>query len=91
MKWSKCSGYLDYGKKKKCEVYDLTNCLTPHLPPICPVKEVAFKRPCYRYRCTREEEIFTPTERDPSTIPIVTHEFTTEEPRTNVSLSLSLK
>ena len=89
IKWSKCSGYLDYGKKKKCEVYDLQNCVTPHLPPICPVKEVIFKRPCYRYRCTKEDEnTETVTEQttdvpDQSTIIDVTDESTSHQ--TNVS------
>ena len=88
MKWSKCSGYLDYGKKKKCEIYDLANCVTPHLPPICPVKEVAFKRPCYRYRCTREEEIGSPTDQSTiSDVSDVTDEFTSQETFTNVSLN----
>ena len=87
MKLSKCSGYLDYGKKKKCEVYDLTNCLTPHLPPMCPVKEVLFKRPCYRYRCRTEEETATTSDEavvtEQSTIVDVTDE--SRNAQTNVS------
>ena len=56
MSFSKCRGWLDYGKKKKCPEYDLSQCATPHLPPSCPMKHNFFKRPCYRYRCSAEEE-----------------------------------
>ena len=48
----KCRGWLDYGKRKKCPVYDVDNCSTPHIPPACPLKDLVFKRPCYRFRCS---------------------------------------
>ena len=56
MSLQKCRGWLDYGKKKKCPSFDLTNCSTPQIPPNCPVKELTFKRPCYRYKCSHSSE-----------------------------------
>lgn len=77
MSVQKCRGWLDYGKRKKCPIFDLTNCTTPQIPPNCPVKELIFKRPCYRYRCTHSAP---DTDNVYSTLDDVSHfNLTTEE------------
>jgi hypothetical protein len=52
----KCRGYLDLGPKRLCQFFDRTNCTTPNVPPSCPVKEEKLRRPCYRYRCSNDDE-----------------------------------
>ena len=66
MSIQRCRGWLDYGKKKRCPVFDLTNCATPATPPNCPLKESAFRRPCYRYKCSYStpDEVFNVTTTD---------------------------
>jgi hypothetical protein len=54
---AKCRGFLDYGPKKPCPFFDLDNCETPFEPPKCPIKENKLRRPCYRYRCSHDQEI----------------------------------
>ena len=56
MEFKRCRAWLDYGKKKRCPIDDVTNCLTPNLPPNCPLKKTPFKRPCYRFRCSHEDD-----------------------------------
>lgn len=46
-----CIGFLDYRHKIRCPVFDVENCPTPLTPPLCPLKENLFKRPCLRYKC----------------------------------------
>jgi hypothetical protein len=54
---AKCRGFLDYGPKKPCPFFDLENCETPLEPPKCPIKENKLRRPCYRYRCSNDQDL----------------------------------